>query len=85
MSRVLEIHEIQFDGDNLLVTALVDDAVLVRGQTLLDPPEWGPALCRGSMLLDSETLIPSTDSELCALVGSRIDDWAPIDWDGEHE
>lgn len=85
MSRVLEIHEIQFDGDHLLVTALVDDAVLVRGQTLLDPPEWGPALCRGSMLMDSETLIPSTDSELCALVGSRIDDWAPIDWDGDYE
>lgn len=85
MSRVLEIHEIQFDGDHLLVTALVDDAVLVRGQTLLDPPEWGPALCRGSMLMDSSEVMPATDSELCALVGSRIDDWAPIDWDGDYE
>jgi hypothetical protein len=85
MSRVLEIHDVRFDGDYLLVTALVDDAVLVRGQTLLDPAEWGPALCRGSMLMDPAALIPASERELCDLLSAHVDDWAPIDWDAEHD
>ena len=78
--RVLEIRDLEFDGDRLLVTALVEDAVLVAAASHLDPPEWGAALCRGAMYLDTETLIPATDSELCDLLTDRIDDWSPIDW-----
>lgn len=79
MSSVLEIENLRFDGDVLVVEALVDNAVLVRGQTLQDPPEWGPAVCRGSMYLCDEDLIPETDAQLRKLLSSRIDDWAPID------
>jgi hypothetical protein len=85
MSRVLEIHDLEFDGDRLLVSALVEDAVLVRGQTEFDPPEWGPAVCRGSMHMDQEMLIPATDSELRDMVGENVEDWAPIDWSDTDE
>ena len=82
MSQVLEIDSLEFDSDGLLrVTAVVDEMVLVRQQTLLDPPEWGPALCRGSFYLSDEDLIPPTDALLRKLIASRVDDWAPIDPD----
>jgi hypothetical protein len=79
MSQVLEIHDLQFDGDLLLVEAVVDDAVLVRSQTHLDPPEWGPALCRGSWHMDDEALIPATDAEFMVMLSDNVTDWAPVD------
>lgn len=82
MSQVLEIDNLEFDHDGLLhVTAFVDEMVLVRKQTLLDPPEWGPALCRGSFYLSDEDLVPATDALLRKLISDRVDDWAPIDPD----
>lgn len=85
MSRVLSIEDLRFELDGLLVVdAVVDDAVVVRPQTYMDPAEWGPALCRGSVYLSDEDLIPATDAELCKLLSERIDDWAPVDtsdWD----
>ena len=80
MSQVLEIDNLEFDHDGLLrITAVVDEMVLVRKQTLLDPPEWGPALCRGSFYLSDEDLVPATDALLRKLISERVDDWAPID------
>ena len=82
MSQVLEIDSLEFDHDGLLrITAVVDEMVLVRKQTLLDPPEWGPALCRGSFYLSDEDLVPATDALLRKLISERVDDWAPIDSD----
>lgn len=80
MSQVLEIDSLEFDPDGLLrVVAVVDEMVLVHQQTHLDPPEWGPALCRGSFYLSDEDLIPATDAQLCKLIAERVDDWEPID------
>jgi hypothetical protein len=82
VSQVLEIDSLEFDHDGLLrVTAVVDEMVLVRKQTILDPPEWGPALCRGSFYLSDEDLVPATDALLRKLISDRVDDWAPIDED----
>ena len=82
MSQVLEIDSLQFDSDGLVrVTAVVDEMVLVRQQTRLDPPEYGAALCGGSFYLSDEDLIPATDAELCKLIAARVDDWAPLDPD----
>ena len=38
MSDVIEIRDLCFDGDRLVVEALVDDVVLTRQQTELDAP-----------------------------------------------
>jgi len=82
VSQVIEIDSLDFDHDGLLhVTAFVDEMVLVRKQTLLDPPEWGPALCRGSFYLSDEDLVPATDALLRKLISDRVDDWAPVDED----
>jgi len=84
MSHVVQIDELHFDGDHLVVYAVIDDAVLVYAQTELDPPEWGPALCRGTLYFSDEDLIPATDAELQDLLADRVDDWAPVEassWD----
>jgi hypothetical protein len=79
MSQVLEINDLRFDGDLLVVEAVVDDAVLVRSPTDLDPPEWGPALCRGTWYMDDEALIPATDAEFMDILSANITDWTPVD------
>jgi hypothetical protein len=78
MSDVIEIHDLSFDGDRLVVEALVDDVVLTRQQSELDPPEWGPALCRGSFLFCDDDRIPATDKEMSRLISERIDNWEVI-------
>jgi hypothetical protein len=82
MSDVIEIRDLCFDGDRLVVEALVDDVVLTRQQTELDAPEWGPAVCRGSFLFCDEDIVPATDKEMVRLIAERIDTWEVIsrDW-----
>ena len=82
MSDVIEIRDLCFDGDRLVVEALVDDVVLTRQQSELDPPEWGPAVCRGSFLFCDEDTVPATDKEMVRLIAERIDTWEVIgrDW-----
>ena len=84
MSQVQSIEELRFEGDRLVVDAVVDDMVVVIPQTQLEPAEWGPALCRGTLYFSDEDLIPATDAEFRAMLAERVDDWAPLatsDWD----
>jgi hypothetical protein len=78
VSDIIEIRDLCFDGDRLVVEALVDDVVLTRQQSELDPPEWGPALCRGSFLFCDDDRIPATDKEMARLIAERIDTWEVI-------
>jgi hypothetical protein len=82
MSDVIEIRDLSFDGDRLVVEALVDGVVLTRQQSELDPPEWGPALCRGSFLFCDDDRIPATDKEMIRLIVDRIDTWEVLGNDG---
>ena len=79
---ITDIYDFTMDTDGLVtVTAVVDEMVLVYEQTLLEPAEYGPALCRGTFYLSDEDLIPATDAELVRLFYDRIDDWAVLDPD----
>ena len=78
MTVVLEIRNIQCDGDYLVVDALVEDAVLTAAATDRDPPEYGPALCRGTLYVSDDTRIGPTDRELMDMLGREIDDWKLI-------
>jgi hypothetical protein len=82
MSDVIEIRDLCFNGDRLVVEALVDAVVLTRQQSELDPPEWGPALCRGSFLFCDDDRIPATDKDMIRLIADRIDTWEVISNDG---
>ena len=81
MTCVLQIEDLWFEdgGTRLVVDAVVDDAVVVHTQSLIDPAEWGPALCRGSFDLHEEDLIPASDDGLRKLLSERINDWVLLD------
>lgn len=76
--NILAIEDLTFDGDTLRVTAVVEDAVLTRRATQLEPEEWGPGLCRGTVYFSDETLIPATDAELIQMLSDAIDDWVVL-------
>lgn len=80
MADVLEILDVSFSVDGTCyVEALVDDMVLERAQTDLDPPEWGPAVCRGSFYFCDEDVIPATDAGLIRMFEQRIDNWELVE------
>lgn len=80
MSDVLAVLEIHCDVDGLCsVVADVDDIVVIGKASLLDPEEYGSALCRGSFYLQDEEVIPEDDGDLAEFVEARIDDWEPVD------
>jgi hypothetical protein len=81
MTVILEIHDWRCDGDDLVVDAVVEDAGVALPGTATDPPEYGPALCRGSLHISTDTLIPATDAELIAMLEREISDWQPIQLD----
>ena len=82
MSDVIEIRDLSFNGDCLVVEALVDGVVLTRQQTELDEAEWGPALCRGSFFFCDDDRIPATEKEMIRLIADRVNMWEVIgnDW-----
>ena len=79
MSQVQSIEELHFEGDHLVVDAVVDDMVVRYAQTAFEPAEWGPALCRGTWHMDDEALIPATDAEFMDILSENVTDWAPVD------
>ena len=81
MTVVLEIRDIRCDGDLLVVDALIEDAVVTAEATHLDPPEYGPALCRGTLYVSDDTRIGPTDVDLMAMLGREIQDWKLIKTD----
>jgi len=81
MAEIVELCDVRFtSNDCLYVEAVVADAVVTHQQSQIEPAEWGPAMCRGTMLFCDEDRIPATDLELIALFEERIDDWSPVDW-----
>lgn len=77
---VLEIYDVSFSHDNICtVEAVIEDAAVVRPQTLEDPEEYCPALCRGSFYFCEEDVIPATDEGLRRMFAERIDNWEVVD------
>lgn len=68
-----------FDGNRLVITAYVDDAVQVAAATRFDPPEFGTALCRCSILWDESYGEPPLHSaRLLMTLAEAADDWVAI-------
>jgi hypothetical protein len=77
---VLEIYDISFSHDNICtVEAIVEDAAIAERQTMDDPEEYCPALCRGSFYFSEEDVIPATDAGLKRLFAEKIDNWELVD------
>ena len=80
MADVLSIESFDRDANDLCtVVAVVDAAVVVIPATLVDPEEYGPALCRGTFYVPDDEVIPEDHAELCRFVGDSVLYWQIVD------
>lgn len=75
---IVSIENCWVEKDYCHIEAIVEDVVLTRAQTLIDPPEFGPALCCTSFDPDGEE-IPTDDKKLIEFLDNRLVDWRPVD------
>jgi hypothetical protein len=72
---VLAIEDTFIDGNDVTVTAVVDDMRLIRKSTHLDPDEYAPALCRASFELDEGEQIPLDEDGFCDYLAKLDPNW----------
>ena len=81
---VISIHETTFDDQRVYVEATVEDMVLVHAQTMLDPAEYGPALCEASFAVDPEVPFPHDGAAFLRYVDDLDLNWKVIDTSDQY-
>ena len=77
IKSIESIH--QSEDKTVYVSAVIEDAVEVYGQTLYDPPEYGPALCEASFELDEDEILPDNEHELLQFLEDLDLTWDLVD------
>ncbi len=77
IKSIESIH--QSEDRTVYVSAVIEDAVEVYGQTLYDPPEYGPALCEASFELDEDEILPDNEHELLQFLEDLDLTWDLVD------
>ena len=73
------IETFQQDGSNIYVRGVVEDVIEIYPATLQDPPEYGPALCEASFVLDEDEIVPEGEDALLDYLNELYLDWKIID------
>jgi len=76
---VLAIENTYFEGNNVVITAVVDEMRLLYRATHFDPEEWAPALCQTTIELDPEEPIPLDEDGFCAYLDQLDPQWQLLD------
>jgi hypothetical protein len=80
--NVLEIVKIQFDSDGYTIFAMVDEMQLLYEQTMHEPAEYCPALCKAFLLADDEAddeaVLPAGDNKLLAYINDCNLNWVQV-------
>ena len=74
---VLEIIKTQLDSNGYTIFAMVDDMQLLYQQTMYEPAEYCPAICKAYLLADDADL-PTGDSELLAYINDCDLSWTQV-------
>lgn len=72
------IYDIHKKGNEVVIKAIVEDAVLVYPATNSDPEEYGPALCEATFELEENEILPSDDDQLIDYLERLNLDWEVI-------
>lgn len=72
------IYDIIKTEDHVKVKAIVEDSVQTYAATLIDPPEYGPALCEASFELEENEILPKDEDDLIEYLESLNLDWEVI-------
>ena len=75
---VLEIIKTQVNPNGYTIFAMVDDMQLLYEQTMHDPAEYCPALCKAYLLADDEGDLPAGDNELLAYINDCNLSWTQV-------
>ena len=75
---ILEIIKVQRDHDGYTIFAMVDDMQLLYEQTMHEPAEYCPALCKAYLLADDEAHLPVGDSELLEFINDCDLNWVQV-------
>jgi len=76
---VLAIENTYFEGNNVVITAVVDEMRLLYRATRLDPEEWAPALCQTTIELDPGESVPLDEDGFCAYLDHLDPQWQLLD------
>ena len=79
MYEILSIEDFYFGYDQrgwfATIEAVIDDMVVVHPATMIDPPEMGPALCVGTLILDDECWVRPIEADEQLQLAQQIDNW----------
>ena len=77
--HVLAIEDTFIDGNDVTVTAVVEDMRLLYRATRYEPDEWAPALCSTSFELDPGESIPTDEDGFCSYLDQLDLHWQLVD------
>ncbi len=75
---VLEIIKTQVDPNGYTIFAMVDDMQLLYEQTMYEPAEYCPCICKAYLLADDEAALPTGDNELLAYINDCDLNWVQV-------
>jgi hypothetical protein len=85
---IISIESFHKKGNEYYVTAVVDNMVLTHQQTYYEPPEYGPALCETSFVIDNEELaelvVSDDDYERIKFLEQLDLSWTLVDYSDEY-
>jgi hypothetical protein len=69
------VYSVDKTDDIVEVTAVIEDTKLVYAGSIIDPPEYGPGICKTKFYLDEEEVLPEDEDELISFLESMDLDW----------
>ena len=79
MADILEILEVVKEDNNITIDAVVDEMVIYRNQTLYDPAEYAPAICRTHIEIDEDEIFPENEEEQIKYLQHLDPEWEVLD------
>jgi hypothetical protein len=76
--NVLEVIKTQLDSNGYTIFAMVDDMQILHHQTMWEPAEYCPALCKAYLLADDEADLPVEGHELLAYINDCDLSWTQV-------
>ena len=76
--NVLEVIKTQLDSNGYTIFAMVDDMQILHHQTMYEPAEYCPALCKAYLLADDKANLPTGDNELLAYINDCDLSWTQV-------
>lgn len=76
---VLAIENTTIQNFRVTVTAIVEDMLLIRKATHLDPDEWASGLCSASFELADDEPVPLDEDNFCSYLDGLSLDWQLVD------